>query len=122
MNTPLITYHMQRVCQLLSIPLESVCIVTDKHCPPIYRAIRQDAIDSGIMGAYWLDATTSRHMVYIDTTSGWITEAVAHELRHVWQAITGTLGAYDHDHEYTTNPHEVDATQWAMDYCNGLFD
>lgn len=118
----LIDYHMQKVCQLLSIPLDSICIVTDKTTHKGHRAVVTNCQYLGWEGAYWLCPLTNKHTVYIDTTSGRVTEAVAHELRHVWQAITGSLGDYDHDHEYTTNPHEIDATQWAMGYCNGLFD
>lgn len=112
----LIAYHMQKVCQLLSIPRESVYVVTDKVCPRLYKGIRQDAIDSGMIGAYWFDDMTGRHMVYCDTTTGRIAETVAHELRHVWQALTDTLGAYDHDNP-TDNAHEQDARAWAAQYC-----
>lgn len=121
-NNPLINYHMQRVCHILGIDPATVCIVTDKTTHKGHRAYVTDCQNLGMIGAYWLCPLTSKHMVYVDTMSGRITEAVAHELRHVWQAITGTLGAYNHDCDYATNPHEVDAVQWAMDYCAGLFD
>ena len=118
----IIDYHKQRVCHLLGIPCDQVHIITDLCTHKSYGYIIKDCQSLGMIGAYWLCPMTDRHMIYVDTKSGRVSETVAHECRHVWQALTGALGEYDHSADYATNPHEVDATQWAMDYCNGLFD
>lgn len=118
-NNPLINYHMQRVCHILGIDPATVCIVTDKTTHKGHRAYVTDCQNLGMIGAYWLCPLTNKHMVYVDTTTGRVTEAVAHELRHVWQAMTNSHGAYDHTNP-TDNAHERDARAWAAQYCGNL--